>query len=199
MKGNSGNTKQKKTMKQREGFFLSADATDKPVQLRRKLTTVTGDVAGTGATFSFGISSTGVTSATEWANLSANYEEYRVRAIRCTVVPKSWSNMNSAALIWYPGSLISGSYPAGGGGSTPAGVLAEDGSRVHAQWSVAKHMTTWESNPDAKLWTRVGVAIPALSGYGLQFVGTEPAPLAYNGLTTHDVYVEYDCEFRGRN
>jgi len=203
MKQQNGNSKPRgkgKSMKDKEKLFFVADSVKSPVFYRRKCTTVTTDTAATGAPFVFAISSVGVQSATDWADLAASFQSFRVRAVKCTVVPVQRDNMNSAALIWYPGTLISGSYPAGTSASTPAALFAEDGSKLHPEWTVAVHVVTWETNPDAKLWTNCGTALPTLSQFGLQFRGaSQIAPLAYNGLVTHDVFIEYDVEFMGRN
>jgi len=188
------------SLKKRENAFFVKDSEKQPVFYRRKCTTVTTDVAATGAPFVFAQSSVGVQSATDWADLAASFQSFRVRAMKVTVVPVQRDNMNSAALIWYPGTLISGSYPAGTSASTPAALFAEDGSKVHPEWSVASHTVTWETNPDAKLWTNCGTALPTISQFGCQFRGaSQIAPLAYNGLVTHDVFIEYDVEFMGRN
>jgi hypothetical protein len=153
----------------------------------------------TGSAFSQAQTSGGVTATTEWANLSANYEQYRVRAVKVTVIPRVWSNMNSAAQVWYPGAVVVGRYPVGSGGATTLAILAEDGSAVHAGWDVFSHIVTWESNPDAKLWTNCNASIPSLSLFGVQFQGTMPVPATYNTITTHDIVLEYDVEFSARN
>jgi len=186
-------------MKPQEERFFKADAVGKPIISRRKLTYVTTDTAGTGAPLTFGIDSGGVTSCTEWANLSANYQQYRVRAIRARLVPLTRDSTNSAALVWYPGTIVSGSYPSGSGASTVPALFAEDGSKLHPEWTIAEHTVTWESNQDAKLWTDCNASIPALSKFACQFRGTVPAVLSYNTIVTHDVFVEFDVEFLGRN
>jgi len=200
MKKSGSQKHNKKTvgMTAKEEHFFVKEAS-KPVYLRRKLTYVTTDVAVTGNLFQFGILTAGVTSCTEWANLSANYQQYRVRAMRCRIVPRQRDNMNSSALIWYPGTVVSGKYPSGSGASTVAGIFAEDGSRIHPEWSVMDRLVTWESNPDAKLWTDCNATIPALSSYGVQFLGTVVGPVSYNTLATHDVFTEFDVEFAARN
>jgi hypothetical protein len=182
-----------------ERFFVKDDK-GKPVSYRRRLTFVQGDTAVTGALLTFAVTSNSITSCTEWADLAASFQQYRIRAIKARLVPRTRDNMNSAALIWYPGALISGSFPSGSSASTPSAMYAEDGSKVHPEWSIAEHMCTWESNPDAKLWTDCVSGVPAaLSQFGVQFIGTVGAPLAYNGLVTHDIFVDYDVEFLGRN
>jgi hypothetical protein len=187
-------------MKVRENKFFRQDAVEKPVLYRRKCTYITTDTAATGAPFVYAASSVLVQSATDWADLAASFQAFRVRAMKVTVIPVQRDNTNSAALIWYPGTLISGSYPAGTSASTAAALWAEDGSRLHPEWSVASHTVTWETNPDAKLWTNCGTGLPSLSQFGCQFRGaSQIAPLAYNNLVTHDVFIEFDVEFLGRN
>jgi hypothetical protein len=200
MKSNS-NSKGRKGggLKKREAEFFSADAKGKPVTLRRKLTVVAGYFAATGAAFVQASASGGVTATTEWANLSANYEQYRVRAVKMTVVPRVFSNMNSAAQVWYPGAVIAGEYSVGSGGATTNAILAEGGSEVYRGWDKITKMVTWDVNPSAKLWTNCNVSIPAIQQIGVQFQGTMPVPATYNGITTHDIVLEYDVEFLGRN
>jgi len=188
------------SMKTRENKFFVQDSVEKPVLYRRKCTLVTTDVAATGAPFVYAASSVLVQSATDWADLAASFQAFRVRAMKVRVVPVQRDNMNSAASVWYPGTLISGSYPAGTSAATAAALFAEDGSKLHPEWTVASHTVTWETNPDAKLWTNCGVGLPTLSQFGCQFRGaSQVAPLAYNGLVTHDIFVEFDVEFLGRN
>jgi len=184
--------------KQEKSFFLS-DAKGKPVVLRRKLTFTAPFSQTTGSAFSQAQTTGGVTAATEWANLSANYEQYRVRALKMTVVPRVFSNMNSAAQVWYPGMVVVGKYPIGSGGATVLAILAEDGSEFYAGWEKFSKIATWESNPDAKLWTNCNASIPSLSLFGVQFQGTMVVPATYNTIATHDIVLEYDVEFRGRN
>jgi hypothetical protein len=196
---NSKSKDGKGVLKKREERFFQADAKGKPVLYRRKLTTVAGYFGATGAAFVQANASSGVTATTEWANLSANFEQYRVRAIKMTVVPRVFSNMNSAAQVWYPGAVIVGEYSVGSGGATTAAILAEGGSEVYRGWDKVVKMVTWDTNPSAKLWTNCNVAIPAIQQIGIQFQGTMPIPATYNAITTHDIIVEYDVEFLGRN
>jgi len=189
----------KASLKKLEERFFQADAKGAPRFYRRKLTVIAGYFGATGAAFVQANASSGVTATTEWANLSANFEQYRVRAIKMTVVPRVFSNMNSAAQVWYPGAVVVGEYSVGSGGATPLAILAEGGSEVYAGWEKIKKMVTWQSNPSAKLWTNCNVAIPAIQQIGIQFQGTMPIPATYNAITTHDIVLEYDVEFLGRN
>jgi len=187
-------------MKASENAFFQKDAKGKPVVYRRKLTFVQADTAVTGAVLTFAVTSNSITSCIEWANLSANFQQYRIRAIKARLVPRTRDSTNSAALVWYPGTLISASFPSGSSASTQGAMFAEDGSKIHPEWAIAEHMATWESNPDAKLWTDCVAGVPAtLSQFGVQYIGTTAAVLSYNGVITHDVFVEYDVEFLGRN
>jgi hypothetical protein len=187
------------TLKKREEKFFQSDAKGKALLYRRKLTVIVGYFGATGAAFVQASASSGVTATTEWANLSANFEQYRVRAIKMTVVPRVFSNMNSAAQVWYPGAVVVGEYSVGSGGATTLAILAEGGSEVYRGWDMIKKMVTWDTNPSAKLWTNCNVAIPAIQQIGIQFQGTMPIPATYNGIVTHDIVLEYDTEFLGRN
>jgi len=186
-------------MKSREEKFFVQDSKGKPVFLRRKLTLTQQDTAATGAVLAFFVASADVNIAVEWANLSANYQQYRVRAVRCRMIPRTRDSTNSAALVWYPGTIVSAVFPAGSIASTFNAIYAEDGSKVTPEWAIAEHVATWESNPDAKLWTNCNATIPALSSYGVQFLGSTPAVLSYNTIATHDILIDWDVEFQGRN
>jgi len=193
------NRTNKSTKGTEERFFL-ADAKGDSVLIRRKLTYVDIDAAVTGATLSYAVLSSGACVSTEWANLSANYEEFRVRAIKLRLVPRIRDNTDIGAGNFYPGTLISNAYPAGSGASTALAAFAADGSKVHPEWTVAEHISTWSTNPNAKLWSACNTnTVPSLNAFGAQVRGTASASAALNGNTTHDVFIEYDVEFRGRN
>lgn len=200
-KQNSGNTKPRKGQsKQRhERELFKADTDTRPTSSRRKLTTVDTDAAVTGAPLSYANLSSSVNAALEWANLSSEWMEYRVHAMKIQVCPRIRDNTDIGAGLFYPGTLVSGKYFAGSGASTVANVFAEDGGSIHPEWTVAQKIATWESNPNARLWTACNAAITGLNAFGIQFRGTANASAALNGLVTHDVFIEYDVEFRGRN
>jgi hypothetical protein len=192
------NSKGSNNMKSAEAHFFVKDTKGGPIVVRRKLTSVQTDTAATGAVLGYFVMAADVNIAIEWANLSANYEEYRVRAIKARMVPRTRDSTNSAALVWYPGTIVSGAFPSGGIASTIAAIFAEDSSKVSPEWTIAENLATWGTNPNAKLWTPTGIGLPALSNYGVQFLGSTAAVLSYNTVATHDIFVEWDVEFRGR-
>jgi len=189
-----------KSTKQNEAKFFLEDVKGDSIIVRRKLTYVDTDAAVTGATLSYAVLSSGACVSTEWANLSANYEEFRVRAVKLRLIARIRDNTDIGAGLFYPGTLISNAYPAGSGASTALAAFAADGSRLHPEWTLAEHVGTWSTNPNAKLWSACNTNT-VVSGYafGVQCRGTSSASAALNGLVTHDVFIEYDVEFRGRN
>jgi hypothetical protein len=203
MKGKKGNNSIHKGGSERN-YFQHEQRSERSVQIRRKLTRLDLDAASTGTVLGYFFSSVGVTSCSEWAGLSVLYEEYRVRAIRVKLCPVLLTTVVSpptaaAYTAAYPGPIASANYGNGTGAAGINAVLASDGSRVHAaNASVMEQLVTWDLNPQAKMWTSTGIAIPVLSQIGVEFIGTVVALLAINTATTHFVFVECDVEFRGR-
>lgn len=186
-----------------ESRFFRNEARGTPARLRRRLTSVATSASAVGVNFAYAVASGTVVSATEWAGIAPNYQQYRVRALKATLVPRNFNNMGFAATVWYPGSIVGARYPSGSPASTNAGIWAEGGSKV---WSCSEKdnklilMATMADNPDAALFTDCNAgAPPALSQYGLQFMGSTIGPAIYNLVITHDVYLEYDVEFISRN
>jgi len=109
--------------------------------------------------------------------------------------------MGFAATVWYPGTVLGARYPSGSSASTIFALYSEGGSQVFScQKSELKRMATELDNPDSALYTDcVSGAPPALSQYGVQFLGTVNAPAIYNGVVTHDTFTDWDVEFIGRN
>jgi hypothetical protein len=198
MKGKrNGNSK---SMKKAENRFFSADVKGDSIVSRRKMTQYDVDVAATASPLVYAFLASTCTSATEFTNYSAGFQEYRVRAMRAKLVPRYRDNIDiGAGSTIYPGAIVSAGYIGGGSASTVAALLAADGSKVTAEWLTAEHTVTWEVNPNAKLWTRTGATVSALNDFGLQFRSTAAAAVAINGLISHDVFIEFDVDFRGRN
>jgi hypothetical protein len=186
-----------------EARFFRNEARGTPARLRRRLTSCQTSAAASGLTFAYAVTSGSVTTATEWAALSPNYQQYRVRAIQVTLVPRNFNNMGFAATVWYPGSIVGARYPTGSSGVTLAAVFAEGGSKVFTcseKCDKMVMMTTAADNPDAALFTDCNLgAPPSLSQFGIQYFGSTTAPAIYNLVVTHDAYVEYDVEFISRN
>jgi hypothetical protein len=184
-----------------EAAFFSSESKGKPIVLRRRLTRVAAFTATSGNGFAFAEASGQVVNATEWAQLSPNYQQYRVRAVRARLVPRNFINNGFAATVWFPGVVVAARYPSGSPASSIAGIYAEGGSSLHTCLDkVWIEMATMDDNPDAALFTDCNAgAPPALSQYGVQFLGTTAAPAIYNGVITHDVFIDYDVEFVARN
>jgi len=183
-----------------EKHFFNTELRGGPARLRRRLTLVQYATAVTGSNFAVSASSGLVTSATEWAQLSPNYQQYRVRAIRVTMVPRNIFNNGFAATVWYPGTILTARYPSGSSASSYAAIWAEGGSIAYSESQKVEMMATMDDNPDAALFTDCVVGAPAaLSQYGVQSLGSCAAPAIYNGVITHDCFVEWDVEFIARN
>jgi len=185
----------------KELAFFRAENQGKPVVLRRKLTRTFVYTAVAANVFAVAEATGNVVNTTEWAALSPNYQQYRVRGLRVRIVPRNRDNLGFAATVWFPGVSVSARYPSGSSSSSYAGVYAEGGSRVHTCFDREMvNMATMNDNPDAQLFTDCNAgAPPALSQYGVQFFGNLGAPAIYNGVTTHDCFADYDVEFISRN
>jgi hypothetical protein len=183
-------------------FFLN-ERNGTPARLRRRLTVYAAIVASSGQPFSYAIVSGSVTTTTEWAQLSPNYQQYRVRAIKATLVPKNFNNNGFAATVWFPGVVVGARYPSGSSAASSAAIWAEGGARLFSCSQVDKNwvvMATMADNPDAALFTDcISGAPPALSQFGVQYLGNTNAPAIYNGVDTCSAYVEFDVEFIARN
>lgn len=170
-----------------------------PAHLRRRLTLVGVATATAGSAFAYAEASGNVVNATEWAQLSPNYQQYRIRAIRVIMIPRNFNNMSFAATVWYPGSILTARYPTGSSASGTLAIWAEGGSKVHDCLTIVRMMATMQDNPDAALWTDCNATVSSLSQYGVQSLGTVGAPAIYNGVVTHDIFTEWDVEFLARN
>jgi len=105
-----------------------------------------------------------------------------------------------AATVWYPGTIVGARYPSGSSASSYAAIWAEGGSQIWTESQVPKLMATMQDNPDSALFTDCNAGAPAaLSQYGVQALGSIAAPAIYNGVITHDQFIEWDVEFIARN
>jgi len=182
-----------------EAKFFRNDASQ-PARVRRRLTRMSTATAATGVLFAYAEATGNVVNALEWAQLSPAYQQYRVRAMRVRVVPRNYNNMSFAATVWYPGVVIGAKYPSGSSAATVYAMYAETGSQVFDNTKNPSRLATMDDNPDSALFTNCNVgAPPALSQYGVQFLGTVVAPAIYNGVVTHDTFTDWDVEFLGRN
>lgn len=184
-----------------EARFFRSEQLGAPVRLRRRLTRVFVYTGVAANVFAVAEATGNVVNTTEWAALSPNYQQYRVRGLRVRVVPRNRDNLGFAATVWFPGVVVSARYPSGSSSSSYAGVYSEGGSNVHTCFDrEMTQLATMEDNPDAGLFTDCNAgAPPGLSQYGVQFLGNLGAPAIYNGVTTHDCFADYDVEFISRN
>jgi len=180
--------------------FFGAEEKGAPARLRRTLTLIEYHTATSGSNFSYAAATGKVTTALEWAALSASYQQYRVRAIEVRIVPRNIFNNGFAATVWFPGTILGARYPAGSSASSYAAIFGESGSKVWSESQMPLLMATMNDNPDSALFADCNAgAPPALSQYGVQFLGSIAAPAIYNGVITHDVFVKFDVEFIARN
>lgn len=179
--------------------FFNSENRGAPAMIRRKMTRISSATAAVGVAFAYAETTGNVVNALEWSSLAQDYQQYRVRAIRVRIVPRNAWNNGFAATVWYPGSVVSARYPSGSSAATIYAVFAESGSQIWDSWQKLQCMATMEDNEDAALWTNCNATVPALSQYGVQFLGTVVAPAIYNGVVTHDTFTEWDVEFLARN
>jgi hypothetical protein len=130
--------------------------------------------------------------AAEWASFAARYQQYRVKAIRLTakaVNPVQTSTTTHSIL--YMGDYLGVETP-----GSAAQLLSDERVRTTSTDKDFSYTVTWSRNPNAKLWTGVGVAIPAINQYAI-VVGTPAAPALTTALTYYAYVVEWEVEFRG--
>lgn len=185
----------------RELAFFKREGLGPPVKLRRKLTRVFFFQAIATNPFAVAESTGNVVNTTEWASISPNYQQYRVRGLRVRVVPRNRDNLGFASTVWFPGSVVSARYPSGSSSSSFAGIYSESGAQIHTCFDrMFTVLATMDDNPDAALFSNCNAgAPPALSQYGVQMLGSIGAPAILNGILTHDCYADYDVEFVSRN
>jgi hypothetical protein len=180
------------------GFFKAGQDGRGDQSIRRRCTLVNVITAVTGNVYAYSVGSNNATAAFEFSNYAAIYQEYRVRAIRTRVVPRVRDNIQTAVGVIFPGTVCSAAFCAGAGAATMAAVFAEQGSKVHPEWTAAENLVTDWVNPTSKLWTATSATVATAGQYGIQFIGTVGAPAVWNTLTIADTLTEFDIEFRTR-
>jgi len=176
--------------------FAKKASSSRPETDRRVLTAYVTQTGATGTVVGLQFSSSGVSSATEFASLAARYQEYRVMAMRVKWRARFGQANESCAVLetgMPVGCVFTNTAP-----TTVAGIFAGDGFRQCSRIDKSLDMEVdWSMNPNAKLWAQsVGAAIPTVNAYGvsIRHPGTYPANL--NGVVAIDAYVEYDVEWR---
>jgi len=146
----------------------------------------------TGAVVGVAMSSSGVTSSTEFSSMAARYQEYRVRAMRV-----KWRPHPSQAVASDLGQSVSAVWTAAAAPSTLPSFAACDGFHACSNLSMALDMTaSWEINPNAKLWCDRGSSIPTANSFGVSFRFADVCSAALNGYSLVQIYAEYDVEWR---
>jgi len=136
--------------------------------------------------------------ATEWASFAARYQQYRVRQIRLRmspVYPVSGAPV-AAGLVGhtqlYVADYIGTSVP-----GTAAQILSDERSVTHPTFKEFSFVTTWNKNPNAKLWNPTSAAPPAANNYGIAFGSNTTAALMAASTVYYTYDVEFVVEFRG--
>lgn len=208
MKQHSGKKEKKNGGRNNEvAFFVRELAPNgASAHLRRRIAYTQALTAITSNNVSNAYTSGTVNSCTAWAGLAADYNEFRVRAIRATLHPRYQQFVNfatapSTPTLAFPGNIIVTRSVAGLAPPSIGAAVDWDGFRIFESGKAAVILCTWDSNPTAKLWTLTATvgALPTDRYLGVYFANFVTAYTAINGLVHSDVVVEYDVEFRGRS
>jgi len=167
------------------------------------LVTAFTDAAATGAPFAFAVDTSSVTGSTFWSDWAALYQEYRVISVRATLVPR-WNETQSTGIqtaAWggYPGAIVSAFYQQASFAGIAAlsqaqGAQYDNGSKM----KIMRQVSAQSFNPFALEWNPTTTAPAANQRFGVQFQGTAVANAAWNTLVTHDIFYEFEVEFRAQ-
>jgi hypothetical protein len=173
-------------------------------QIVKKLTLpsqIQSTTAGAIIPLTTGITSSFVQSnpATEWASFAARYQQFRVRQVRVRMMPVFPVNSGVAGLAvntghsqMYVADYIGASLPA-----SAAQVLSDERATVVSTAKGFSFVSTWNKNPNAKLWNPTGAAIPAANLFGIAWASNTNATLMAASLPYFAYDVEWIVEFRG--
>jgi hypothetical protein len=153
----------------------------------RRLTSVTTLTAGAGGTTFTPVGQTQMKSAGEWSSYSARYSEFRMLAIRLSVVPLLSVASNLDQVIF--GTDRSGSAAAP---TTVAGIFQLTASKVFNGQSTSMIPIRYEGRAidlEDQLYTAVGTAATSFILY-VGVLGTASTAVA-------SLYAEFMCEFKG--
>jgi len=130
--------------------------------------------------------------AYEWANFSARYQTYRVRAVR--IRGFALYPVNTTSVMH--GTLIRGDYNGGTAPNTPAQTFADESARVCPTYKNFTDVITWDMNPNAKLWNPTGSDIPDMNQFAWTCISNNNVTLNAS-IIYYQGYLEWDVEFRG--
>ncbi len=172
----------------------------RPTIVRRSCNLYTIASGVTGAYLGASFTSSNVTGTTEFSGLSAVYQEYRVRAIKLTVLPRYnqlVGNGGAAApVVGLSANVASAFCGAATGPATGAAALVFQGRAVAGPCDRLVTFATHQMNPSSDLWQSTAGGTTTLSLIGVIAIAMVVCPGYYNGSPLWDVFVEFDTEFR---
>jgi len=130
--------------------------------------------------------------ATEWASFAARYQDYRVRAIRvkCKAIQPIQTATITHSTIYY-GDSLQANTPA-----SAAQVFSDEMVKETATHADFQYVTSWNKNPNAKLWNPTTATVPDANRYNIVLASATAPPLT-TGTTYYSYTVEWEVEFRG--
>jgi len=172
--------------------FAKHERGNAPETDTRVMTNYVTQTGVTGTVIGLAFSSSGVSSATEFASMAARYQEYRVLAIRV-----KWRPHYSQQSDPDSGLPMSAVFTAATAPTTVLAFAASDGFEVSKAFCKAMDRTIeWSMNPNARLWCDRGSSIPPANAFGVAFRHPGLCTAALNGFVVVDAYLEYDVEWR---
>ena len=131
-----------------------------------------------------------VTSCHDWAGISGEFQQYRVKQYRVRAVPvvlvPATGQHGVLYMIRYWGLVP----------TTITNIASEPSFEGFSTMEEFEYDNNWLGFPDAHLWTNVGTAIPQEQSYGVCWISnTTPAMPA--STTMFSITFEFEVEFQG--
>jgi hypothetical protein len=139
------------------------------------------------------ISSSQVSTSTDWSSASGLYSQYRVRQIILRMIP---TQTTSSPLTSYQIAIAMARYYGTSTGLATSfnHLAAEPGSLIKSSLEEFRMETNFSGFPDGQLWTAANTSIAATETYGFNFRGTGNVALVASSVVFEYV-VEYFVEF----
>lgn len=131
--------------------------------------------------------------STEWASYAARFGQYRV--LKMSLHFKPTMPVNSGVIAtnllssMYFSDFMATTIP-----TTAASIVADRSFREFSTGRAFVYTTTWNRNPNAKLWTPTSTAIPATSRYGIAFCSHPNVNLLPVNQILFTMYMEFEVE-----
>lgn len=135
-------------------------------------------------------SSSDVNASTDWASMSQEYAQYRVKQIIVRLVPINFENAPNPALCIYLDRWW-GLKP-----TTVIQMVSEPSFFGKSSNEEIEIENNWQGFPDAKSFTNVGSSIPTEQSFGVAFI-SETSPTARVSTTYFVYYYRFLTEFVG--